>query len=257
MKKRLASKQRPDDLMKMTEQHLDQFVDDGLRTLLVGKTYIDSGFYRDWKKKFTNAENSLERRDEKRMAVMELIEKDLQLLGVTAIEDKLQDGVGDALTSFRGANIKVWMLTGDKVDTAINIGYSCSLLDTNMTLLRACGEDGEMEVDNEKIPTDTAITAKISELLARAKEGDNQKALVVDTAALSAIMQYSKEKDLNEVCKLCKSVICARVTPRQKVSCSELRSVSLRCQLQDISNAVIQPCRPPSWTWSASRTPVS
>mmetsp|Transcript_15420 Transcript_15420/g.30739 ORF Transcript_15420/g.30739 Transcript_15420/m.30739 type:complete len:1231 (+) Transcript_15420:239-3931(+) len=218
MKKRLAAKQRPDDLMKKTEEHLNQFVDDGLRTLLVGKTYIDESFYTSWKKKFTDAENSLENRDEKRMAVMELIEKDLQLMGVTAIEDKLQDGVGDALTSFRGANIKVWMLTGDKVDTAINIGYSCSLLDTGMTLLRACGEDGEMEVDHDKIPTDAAITRKISELLAQAREGDNEKALVVDTSALSAIMQYRKEKDLNEVCKLCKSVICARVTPRQKAS---------------------------------------
>ena len=119
------SSQRPDDLMRKTEDHLNQFVDDGLRTLLVGKTYVDESFYTSWKKKFTDAENSLENRDEKRMAVMELIEKDLQLMGITAIEDKLQDGVGDALTSFRSANIKVWMLTGDKVDTAINIGYSC------------------------------------------------------------------------------------------------------------------------------------
>ena len=58
--------------------------------------------------------------------------------------------------------------------------------------------------------------AKIDELLALAKEGDDEKALVVDTSALSAIMKYHKEMELNEVCKLCKSVICARVTPRQK-----------------------------------------
>ncbi|GMH62366.1 hypothetical protein TrST_g13763 [Triparma strigata] len=218
MKKRMTARQRPDDLMKKTEAHLNQYVDDGLRTLLVGKTYVENSFYETWKKKFAAAENSLQDRDAKRMEVMDLIEKDFQLMGVTAIEDKLQDGVGDALTNFRGANIKVWMLTGDKVDTAINIGYSCSLLDTGMTLLRACGEDNEMDLDHDKVPTEPAIMKKIDELLAVAREGDNEKALVVDTAALSAIMLYSKEMELNEVCKLCKSVICARVTPRQKAS---------------------------------------
>ncbi|GMH85294.1 hypothetical protein TL16_g10184 [Triparma laevis f. inornata] len=218
MKKRMAAKQRPDDLMRKTEAHLNQYVDDGLRTLLVGKTCVEESFYKTWKQKFADAENSLQDRDTKRMEVMELIEKDLQLMGVTAIEDKLQDGVGEALFDFRRANIKVWMLTGDKVDTAINIGYSCSLLDTGMTLLRACGEDNLMELDYDKVPTEAAIMAKIDELLALAKEGDDEKALVVDTSALSAIMKYHKEIELNEVCKLCKSVICARVTPRQKAS---------------------------------------
>ena len=221
MKKRLAKSVGGSKLMKDTEKHLNQVVDDGLRTLLVGKTTVDAGFYSGWKKRFKAAEDSLENRDEKRMEVMEEIEKNLELMGVTAIEDKLQDGVGDALTTFRGADIKVWMLTGDKVDTAINIGFSCSLLDTGMTLLRACGEDGEMELDHDKVPTEVAIMAKIQELTAKAKEAaknGNECALVVDTAALSAVMNYHKELDLNEICKLCKSVICARVTPRQKAS---------------------------------------
>ena len=221
MKKRLAKSVSGSSLMKSTEKHLNQFVDDGLRTLLVGKTTVSADFYAGWKKRFKAAEDSLENRDEKRMEVMEEIEKNLELMGVTAIEDKLQDGVGDALTKFRGADIKVWMLTGDKVDTAINIGFSCSLLDTGMVLLRACGEDGDMDVDHDKIPTDVAIMGKIQELLEKAKsETNNGKecALIVDTAALSAVMNYHKELALNEICKLCKSVICARVTPRQKAS---------------------------------------
>jgi len=149
MKKRLKTP-ASSKLMSDTEKHLNQFVDDGLRTLLVGKTTVDPSFYANWKKRFQDAENSLEDRDGKRMAVMEEIEVNLDLIGVTAIEDKLQDGVDEALVKFRGADIKVWMLTGDKVDTAINIGYSCSLLDTGMTLLRACGEDGDMEVRESK-----------------------------------------------------------------------------------------------------------
>ena len=169
MKKRLA-RSNNSSLYTRTEEHLDQFVNDGLRTLLVAKTTIDQIFYEQWKIEFANAENSLENRDEKRMAVMEKIEKDLTIMGVTAIEDKLQDGVGETLVKFRGANIKVWMLTGDKVDTAINIGFSCSLIDPSMTLLRACGEDGEMAVDHDKCPTADAITEKLLQLMSKAKE---------------------------------------------------------------------------------------
>lgn len=61
-----------------------------------------------------------------------MIEKDFVLIGSTAIEDKLQDGVGETIQSFKDAGIKVWVLTGDKVETAINIGYSCKLLSNEM-----------------------------------------------------------------------------------------------------------------------------
>jgi phospholipid-transporting ATPase len=56
----------------------------------------------------------------------------LTLLGSTAIEDKLQDEVADTISSLKEAGIKVWVLTGDKIETAINIGYSCKLLDDDM-----------------------------------------------------------------------------------------------------------------------------
>lgn len=62
-------------------------------------------------------------------AVADKIEKDLNLIGSTAIEDKLQDEVGDTIAALKEAGIKVWVLTGDKIETAINIGYSCQLLD--------------------------------------------------------------------------------------------------------------------------------
>lgn len=55
----------------------------------------------------------------------EEIEVDFLLAGCSAIEDKLQDEVGPTIRDFRKAGIKVWVLTGDKVETAVNIGYSC------------------------------------------------------------------------------------------------------------------------------------
>ena len=72
-------------------------------------------------------------RDEEIAKVNELIENNLELVGSTAIEDKLQDGVPDAIRYIRKAGIKLWVLTGDKVETAINIGFSSGLLDNNMT----------------------------------------------------------------------------------------------------------------------------
>jgi len=70
-------------------------------------------------------------REAKIEAVQELIEKDLELVGATAIEDKLQDKVGETIDQIKEAGIKVWVLTGDKVETAINIAYSCKLFTNN------------------------------------------------------------------------------------------------------------------------------
>jgi phospholipid-translocating ATPase len=74
-------------------------------------------------------------------ALMEELERELEVCGITAIEDKLQDGVPDTIFALRKAGVKVWMLTGDKVDTAINIGYSCSLIAVGMYVRRGKGAD--------------------------------------------------------------------------------------------------------------------
>jgi phospholipid-transporting ATPase len=66
--------------------------------------------------------------------VAEIIEKDFVLVGSTAIEDKLQDKVGETISDLKEAGLKLWVLTGDKVETAINIGFSCKLLDPEMEI---------------------------------------------------------------------------------------------------------------------------
>ena len=67
-------------------------------------------------------------------ACAEELEVDFDLIGSTAIEDKLQDDVGRTIHDIKRAGIKVWVLTGDKVETAINIGYSCRLLNNDMNI---------------------------------------------------------------------------------------------------------------------------
>ena len=64
----------------------------------------------------------------------EKIEKGFLLIGCTAIEDKLQDEVAETISFIRDADVKLWVLTGDKIETAMNIGFSCKLLDDDMEI---------------------------------------------------------------------------------------------------------------------------
>lgn len=75
--------------------------------------------------------------------LQEEIEKGISLIGATAIEDKLQDEVGSTIAFLKKAGIKVWVLTGDKIETAINIGFSCNLLNKDLERLIVDGKSNE------------------------------------------------------------------------------------------------------------------
>lgn len=77
---------------------------------------------------------STHNRDEQISRVSEKIEHGFLLIGSTAIEDKLQDNVADTISFIKEAGIKLWVLTGDKIETAINIGFSCNLLNLEMEI---------------------------------------------------------------------------------------------------------------------------
>lgn len=129
---RLASTSENDLLKQLTNDHLDSFAGEGLRTLCLAWKEIDRETYKNWKVIYREATLAMENREERVDAAAEEIEKDLVLIGASAIEDKLQDGVPDAIASLALADIKIWVLTGDKLETAINIGYSCKLLTEEM-----------------------------------------------------------------------------------------------------------------------------
>ena len=121
-----------DALKNQTQEHLNKFAGEGLRTLCLAKKDLDVTVYEKWKERYQEAVTSLQNREEKVSAVYEEIEANLILVGTTAIEDKLQDGVPQCIANLAAANIKLWVLTGDKQETAINIGYSCQLLTDDM-----------------------------------------------------------------------------------------------------------------------------
>lgn len=116
----------------LTSDHLEHFAGVGLRTLCLAKKDLSEEIYEKWSREYHNAVTSIENREEKVDKCYEDIEQDLQLLGATAIEDKLQDNVPQTIANLIAANIKVWVLTGDKQETAINIGFSCELLNDEM-----------------------------------------------------------------------------------------------------------------------------
>ena len=121
------------NIIRATEGHLHNFSSLGLRTLVVGMRDLNSSEFDQWKLAFENASTTLIGRAALLRKIACHIENNLTVLGASGIEDKLQQGVPEAIESLRMAGIKVWLLTGDKQETAISIGYSSKLLTGNMT----------------------------------------------------------------------------------------------------------------------------
>ncbi|KAK0400357.1 hypothetical protein QR680_003461 [Steinernema hermaphroditum] len=127
--------------------HLDKFAAEGLRTLCCAYKNLDMDYSNDWLSRVKIASSALIDRQKKLDQLYEEMEKDMTLLGATAIEDKLQDGVPETIFKLSNANIKIWVLTGDKMETAINIGYSCRLLTEEMKEVFVVNGKEEKEVE--------------------------------------------------------------------------------------------------------------
>ncbi|OJD24543.1 hypothetical protein ACJ73_04094 [Blastomyces percursus] len=186
-------------------QHLNDFATEGLRTLLYGYRFIEEGDYQEWKTKYHEATTSLVGRQEKIEQVGEQIETELELVGATAIEDKLQKGVPEAIDKLRRANIKLWMLTGDKRETAINIGNSCRLVKDYSTVTILDHDAGDVE---------RVILETTSEI---ARGACAHSVIVVDGQTLSTIEADASLQELFfDLAILADSVICCRASPKQK-----------------------------------------
>lgn len=108
---------------------MDNYAREGLRTLLFAQKKISKEDYAVWNMLHKNASLSVNNRESMLEEVAAKIEFDLEIVGSSAIEDRLQEGVPEAIVHIRKAGIKLWVLTGDKIETAINIGYASGLLD--------------------------------------------------------------------------------------------------------------------------------
>ncbi|PSN65946.1 phospholipid-translocating P-type ATPase [Corynespora cassiicola Philippines] len=188
-------------------QHINEFATEGLRTLLYGHRFLTEDEYQTWKKVYLDATTSLVDRARLIEEAGDLIEQHLELTGATAIEDKLQRGVPEAIDKLRRAKIKMWMLTGDKRETAINIGYSCRLIKDYSTVTVLDHETGEVEQN-----IGAAILAINHGTVAHS-------VVVIDGQTLAKVNEVETLQLLfYDLAILVDSVICCRASPSQKAA---------------------------------------
>ncbi|KRZ17168.1 putative phospholipid-transporting ATPase IA [Trichinella zimbabwensis] len=207
---RLASNQLYSDI---TLDHLKEFAASGYRTLCFARADINEEFYVEWNKKFCEASVALQEREKKLEAVAELIEKDLKLLGATAIEDKLQEGVPETIAALLKADIKIWVLTGDKQETAINIACSSKLITPTMALMFV-NKDSFDETKECILSYVNGIGSNI--------DADNDAALLISGKSLNYALYGDIRRTFLDLAICCRVVICCRVTPMQKAEVVDL-----------------------------------
>ncbi|XP_021236600.1 phospholipid-transporting ATPase ID-like isoform X2 [Numida meleagris] len=227
-----------ESLKEETTEHLNEFAGEGLRTLVVAYKNLDEEYFQDWIKRHHEASTALEGREDKLSEIYEEIEKDLMLLGATAIEDKLQDGVPQTIETLAKASIKIWVLTGDKQETAMNIGYSCNLLYDDMAdvfVIEGSTSDDVLNelrnarkkmkpdsfLDSDEINIQIKKSSKNLKLLPD-EQANGVYGLVINGHSLAYALEGNLELELVRTACMCKVVICCRVTPLQKAQVVEL-----------------------------------
>ncbi|XP_074020549.1 phospholipid-transporting ATPase ID isoform X1 [Numenius arquata] len=237
------------DLTNVTTDHLNEYAGEGLRTLVLAYKDLEEGYYEDWSERLHRAGSAPEAREDRLARLYDEVERDMMLLGATAIEDKLQQGVPETIAILTLANIKIWVLTGDKQaypgstptflspETAVNIGYSCKMLTDDMTEvfvvtghtvlevreeLRKAREkmmDASRSMGNGFSYQEKLSSSKLTSVL-EAIAGEY--ALVINGHSLAHALEADMEVEFLETACACKAVICCRVTPLQKAQVVEL-----------------------------------
>ena len=198
--------------LKKTKEYLINYSNYGLRTLMIAYKILSKDDYILWNNKYENIKKNPNHKEEEILKLYDEIENNFDLLGSTAIEDQLQDNVNDVIDSCVSIGIKVWMLTGDKFETAKNIAYSCKLFQNNMKIF----EIGEYKIKEE-------LKNKLKEIyddnkpLFEKKNSNYKFGLIIGGNELEQIFLDIKLILLFcNICLKCTSVICCRASPKQK-----------------------------------------
>ncbi|KAJ3123369.1 hypothetical protein HK100_011630 [Physocladia obscura] len=197
-----------DEMLRNAIQALHDFSIVGLRTLCIAYRELDEDLYTHFRDEYEAAETALVDRDLRMAAVCEKVEHGFTLLGCTAIEDRLQDEVPETIDFLLNAGIKLWLLTGDKQETAINIGQSSKLIQDGMQVIK---------LNSKGVPECGQILDKIkADIISNAGIKGFRYCLVIDGDSLSHVFSGKFEQKLVDVGVFCHSVICCRVSPLQK-----------------------------------------
>ncbi|KAJ4961095.1 hypothetical protein NE237_021005 [Protea cynaroides] len=216
-----------------TKDHINKYAAAGLRTLVIAYRELGEGEYTIWEEEFSKAKTSVSAdRDALIDAVADRIERDLILLGATAVEDKLQKGVPECIEKLSQAGVKIWVLTGDKLETAVNIGYACSLLREGMKQIVITLDTPdiialEKQGDKEAIAKASreSVTKQIQEgkfQVNSSRQSHVLSALIIDGKCLTFALAENLENLFLELAIDCASVICCRSSPKQKALVTRL-----------------------------------
>ncbi|XP_053284622.1 phospholipid-transporting ATPase VB isoform X1 [Pleuronectes platessa] len=202
-----------------TQHHLDCYAKEGLRTLCITKKVVSDKVYESWSLNRQRAQAAIENREELLMETAMQLETNLSLLGATGIEDRLQENVPDTIVALREAGIQVWVLTGDKPETAVNISYACRLLEEEDLVIN-------MSCKNKLICT-SILDSTLEEVRRYGEDPRNVDttpdiSLVIDGRTLAMVLSSDLQDRFVDLAKRCRSVLCCRVTPLQKSSVVKL-----------------------------------
>ncbi|KAH8303980.1 hypothetical protein KR044_012568 [Drosophila immigrans] len=193
-------------LIGQVDEQITEYAKEGLRTLAVARRTLTEGEYAAFVASLNNANIQLNNRQELIAQCYETIEVELELLGATALEDALQDNVDETLVALQEAGLKIWVLTGDKVETAFNIGMACKHIPpaAEVHFLINLSEPAELAARLKQIESGLAGGAK-----------QLPTALVIDGVSVAALLLHLG-KEFAEVALQCKAVLCCRLSPLQK-----------------------------------------
>ena len=217
-----------DALITKTNEDMRGFAAEGLRCLVVTLAEMDANFFQNWKLRYKEVTSDWQEIENLKRGLPNAIEQlqdeietNLELIGCTAIEDKLQEGVPDCIAELSKAGINLWVLTGDKEETAINIAVACNLVQpTDFMVQIIVNKSTASSIEGLRALFEREIHSFEGDI---AKFGDRAKprALIIDGASLLLLNSQTAAPENHRVhllrlARMCKAVVCCRVSPDQK-----------------------------------------
>ncbi len=188
------------------EEETGNMAREGLRTLVVGRKKLSRQAYETFQQKYNEASLLMADRDDSmKKVIYTMLEHDLELLGLTGVEDKLQNEVKSSLELLRNAGVKIWMLTGDKIETAKCVAISAKLVTR-----------GQYIHQITRVHDKTTAFNEIEFLNTK-----NDCCLLIDGESLSVLLTHYKQEFI-DVAVLLPVVIACRCTPQQKADVATL-----------------------------------
>ena len=204
---------KPDSVTTISE-HAENLATKGLRTLVLTEKLISQEDFDAWNKEYEEAKTSMEDRQKKIAEVVAKLENNMEFLCVTGVEDLLQNDVATTIDNLRNAGMKVWMLTGDKVETATCISISAGLKAKMHKIYTIKNDEIKEEVRNDEKKTEiTVLLSKFDEY--KRKISFDPHLFIIDGDTLDLALKNCEE-DFFRTAMLAPSVVCCRCSPTQK-----------------------------------------